>query len=202
MPAKQTALLAFGATVLFWCSLFGFAALSPRYSHFTKSVSELGAWGAPNMWAFNILGFIGPGLLLALFGLNLARYASPRTWLTAALLVLAGFCLALAGLSPADMSNFTSPTTIGHLVGSNGNALFWMLAIIALAIATRKSWAELSIGSVLAFALMVAAFSLYFWSDIPRAIIQRIGLAILFGWYAVAAVLLIARDKKSNSGAG
>ena len=198
MPAKQTAFLAFGATILFWCSLIGFAALNPRYSHFTKSVSELGAWGAPNMWAFNILGFIGPGLLLALFGLNLARYASPRNWLTAGLLVLSGSCLALAGLSPADMSNFASPTTIGHLVGSNGNALFWMLSTIALAIAARKSWPKLSMSSAFALALMVAAFSLYFWSEVPRAIVQRIGFGVLFGWYVGAAVLLIGRDKKAD----
>ncbi len=195
MPAKSAPYLAFAAAILFWASLAGFAALNPHYSHFRKSVSELGAWGEPNMWAFNVLGFIAPGLLVALFGWTLAQSAAPRRWLTASLFALAGILVALAGASPADMSNFGSLTTIGHLVGSNGSALAWFAALIALAIAAGKSWPALSVVSILGVILMLAAFSLYFWAPLPRAIIQRICFGVFFGWYVLAAVLVLLRGQ-------
>ncbi|UMR28441.1 DUF998 domain-containing protein [Massilia sp. MB5] len=68
------------AGVLFFASLIGFAALrSDGYAHGRKAVSELGALGAPSAPAFNLLGFIVPGLLLAWFAYALLRVAERRT---------------------------------------------------------------------------------------------------------------------------
>ena len=197
MPSQRAPYLVIAAAISFWASLFGFAALNPHYSHFRKSVSELGAWGAPNMWAFNVLGFIVPGLLVAWFGWTLARSATPKGWLTASLFALAGILVALAGASPADMNNFGSLTTIGHLIGSNGSALAWLAALIALAAATGRSWPAMSVVSVLGIVLMLTAFSLYFWAPLPRAIIQRICFGVFFGWYLVATALLAGKMTKA-----
>lgn len=194
MSNRTAAMLGLVANLLFWPSLLVFAALNPRYSHLTKSVSELGAWGAANMWAFNVLGFIGPGLLLAVFGWMLARRALAHGWVTASLLALAGVFVAVAGVFPADMSDFSSPTTIGHLVGSNGSVVAWVAALIALAIAARRSWPTLAIVSALGIVFMLAAFSLYFTSPVPRAIVQRICFGVFYCWYLVAAALLLKRQ--------
>src|SRR5215510_4862771 len=56
------------ATLVFWTALFVFAAMYPGYSHLHRAVSGLGAFGAPHAVAWNIIGFILPGLLLAVCG--------------------------------------------------------------------------------------------------------------------------------------
>jgi len=62
------------AAALFFLSLISFAAMrSDGYSHATKAVSELGAIGAPFAMAFNIVGFILPGILIIIFASRLMR---------------------------------------------------------------------------------------------------------------------------------
>ncbi|MDA1095013.1 MAG: hypothetical protein O3A25_17345 [Acidobacteria bacterium] len=61
------------AFAMFWTALFGFAAAHPDYSHSHKAISELGAFGAPHALAWNLIGFITPGLLLAVCGAGLAQ---------------------------------------------------------------------------------------------------------------------------------
>ncbi|MGI9427770.1 MAG: DUF998 domain-containing protein, partial [Bythopirellula sp.] len=57
--------------VWFFGCLFVFAAVYPGYSHLTKAVSELGAFGAPHAVLWNLLGFGLTGLLILLFGTGL-----------------------------------------------------------------------------------------------------------------------------------
>jgi len=193
MSDRKLAALGIAANVLFWSALIVFAALRPDYSHVSEAVSELGSWDAPNMWAWNVAGFIAPGALLGLFGWGLARRVSPRGWTLALLLALAGAGLVVAGLFPADMDDFQSTTTIGHLAGSNGSILGWASALVILAFAARKTWPALAIVSVAALILMVATFALYDSSFATRAIVQRLTFGIFFGWYLAASILLLKR---------
>lgn len=186
MSDRRAAMLGIAANLLFWPSLFVFAALRPDYAHETKSVSELGAWGAPNIWGFNVLGFILPGLMLAACGWLVGRVAD-STWV-AALLALAGACVALAGVFPADMNDYGSLTTIGHIVGSMGSLVAWALAMIFAALFTRKSWPALAALSAAALALMIGAFFLY--ETLPPGLVQRLTFAIFFGYFAAAALLM------------
>jgi hypothetical membrane protein len=50
------------------------SSLHPNYSHFTKAISELGSLDAPNLWVWNIGGYILPGVAVSLLGLGLARH--------------------------------------------------------------------------------------------------------------------------------
>ncbi len=193
MRNQAVAALGLGANALFWPSLFGFAALRPDYSHFTKAVSELGVWGAPNMWAFNVLGFILPGLLLAAFGWAFARRAAPGNWFVALLLPLGGVGLMIAGLFPGDMQHMQSLTTIGHVAGATASLLFWIIALIALVISTRKTWPSLASLSLIAVLAVVATFLLYGAPHVSRAIVQRATFAEFFGWYAAASLMLLNR---------
>jgi len=45
----------------------------PEFSHLTKAISELGSLDAPDRWFWNVLGYILPGLAIALLGLGLER---------------------------------------------------------------------------------------------------------------------------------
>jgi hypothetical membrane protein len=60
--------LGIAACVVFWAASFVLGALRPSYSHSLNTISELGARGTPNAIWWNVVGFIVPGLLLALAG--------------------------------------------------------------------------------------------------------------------------------------
>ncbi|HEY5808992.1 MAG TPA: DUF998 domain-containing protein, partial [Povalibacter sp.] len=91
------------ATALFWTALPAAAALYPGYSHYTKAVSELGAFGAPHALAWNLAGFVLPGILLAICGSGVALAVDGRRTPLFWLLVLSGLSLAGAGVFPAEM---------------------------------------------------------------------------------------------------
>ena len=58
------------ATPWWIISLLLFGALEPNYSHLYKAVSELGAFGASNALAMNIVCFFLTGTLVALAGIG------------------------------------------------------------------------------------------------------------------------------------
>ena len=92
-------------TVLFTIALITFAESYPGYSHATKAVSELGAIGAPHGMAWNIIGFILPGLLLAFHGWGLGRVT--QSPLVSVLLAISGLAFASTSI-PADMSDMNA----------------------------------------------------------------------------------------------
>ena len=93
------------AVVVFWTSLFVFAAWYPGYSHYTKAISELGAFGAPHALAWNLTGFILPGVLLAVSGAGLAEAVDESARRTALfwLLLMSGLGFAGTGIIQAEM---------------------------------------------------------------------------------------------------
>lgn len=176
------------AAALFWASVFGFAAMRPDYSHVTKAVSELGVWGAPNMWAFNILGYMTPGLLLAASGWMIGRGVRSGAFILPALLALSPLGLTAAGIFPGDMTNRESVTTLAHLAGSFSSLLLWLVALIWLVIVGRKAQRALWLTSLIALVLTMGAFALYGGS--PPGLVQRITFAIYFAWFLAAALTL------------
>src|SRR5262245_25116662 len=159
-PVATRALAAAGllANALFWSAVVGFAALRPDYSHLTKAVSELGSIGAPRMWAFNLIGYVLPGVLMAGFGWVLGRRHGSTG--VAVLLALSGLGLVVAGLFPGDLSDFRRPTTQLHLAGSL-LGLSWAPAMPWLAVRTRRTWPALAVVSAGAFVLFLLVFGLY-----------------------------------------
>lgn len=139
MSARLTTVIALSANLLFWPALFIFAALRPGYSHLTNAVSELGSFGAPRMWAWNVVGFIVPGSLIAIAGWQIGRRISPSHHVLTAMLVLSGAMVVLAGLVPADMADRHGVATNIHLMGANGSLLAWMIALILLAAGIRRA---------------------------------------------------------------
>jgi hypothetical membrane protein len=190
MNRNPRLLLALGlaANGLFWASVFGFAALRSDYSHLTDAVSELGVWGAPRMWFFNVLGYAAPGLLTALCGWGIGRSVAPKGVVTPALLALGGFGLLLAGVFPADLSNMRSLTTGMHIVGVY-LALAWLPGLVVLAWLGRGR-RVLATLCVVWLLLFVASFGLYAVIEQWPALIQRVRFAIFLSWFPLAATLL------------
>jgi hypothetical protein len=130
---------------MFGISLVGFAAIrDDGYSHATKAVSELGSTDAANALAFNLLGFITPGVLLILFSLALLQDARSR--LGPGLLLGSGFMLALAGLAPANLEDYGALTPQLHALGAIGSGVLWVLALFWLGPMLRRDFG-LSLGA-------------------------------------------------------
>jgi hypothetical membrane protein len=133
------------AGVLCWSAMFVFAALRPSYSHLVNAVSELGAIDAPNALPWNLIGFITPGLLLAIAGAAIAASASSKGWRTAAfwLLIISGLAFAGTGVFPAEMRDgalvVTSASTRWHFIMSLVHGIAWVIAAMLLVVPMKRS---------------------------------------------------------------
>ncbi|TAJ60681.1 DUF998 domain-containing protein [Brevundimonas sp.] len=187
--ARTSGWTGLAAAGLFAGALGVFAALDPTYSHLTNAVSELGAVGAPNQLAWNLIGFIAVGLLLAAFGRGLGReIATPSA---SGLLILFGLAFAATAI-PADMSDLGSPGSTAHIVASQAVLLFWALALIRLLFVRRAGPALRWIAAV-ALALAVGAIIVRGLEALQPGLSQRLSFAVVFGWVAATSLVLLRR---------
>ncbi len=128
---KSIGLIALVTPLWFLTVYLIMSALRPEYSHLTKAISELGSVDAPNMWFWNVLGYILPGLSIALLGVGLNREFSRvhrRAIIPAAALVCSGLLMTLSGIFPGDFENRSSTTMIVHAIGSLGSFVAFLVA--------------------------------------------------------------------------
>lgn len=192
------------AALLFTASLVGFAAArTDGYSHATKAVSELGVVGAPHAVAFNLLGFILPGLLVAAVGVALRRRLETRTG--PALLAASGLLYAAAGVYPADMADRGSALTLAHLAAAMLSGVTWASALFIVVPYLRSQpgltrWGRLTPWFVLfpianigwQGAYQATGLVMPGWG-------QRIAFAGFFLWFAVTGFLLWRRDRAATA---
>jgi hypothetical membrane protein len=121
--------------LIFAASLVGFAARrTDGYTHGHKAVSELGAVGAADALAFNLLGFVAPGVLVACLAFAIFKRAPAGTSRTGtALVALSGLSMVAAGVFPVDMEARDSATSTLHLAAASLSGLFWCLSLFWLA---------------------------------------------------------------------
>ncbi|HEX8308837.1 MAG TPA: DUF998 domain-containing protein [Allosphingosinicella sp.] len=184
---RSTAFLGLAASVLFFLALSAFGALDPAYSHTTKAVSELGSVGAPNQLSWNLIGFLAVGVLLALFGWRLGGRVDDRAakWS----LMLFGLSFAATAI-PADMNNLRSAGSTAHIVASIAAFLFWALALIRL-VWINVPLRGLKLVAGIALVLAVGSIILRTSELLLPGLAQRISFSVMFGWVAVAAILLL-----------
>jgi hypothetical membrane protein len=200
MNRRMVGFLGIGAWVLFWTASLAFAAFRPAYSHLSNTISELGAVGTPHATAWNVLGFIIPGSLLAIVGAVIARTANAepsvsRTFATA-LLVLSGLAVAGQGLMPAEMidgvADVSSSSTRGHFISSLISAAAWAIGALLLVGPMKRNpnWRSLHIVSVVLVVLaLVASFALR--GSVPDGLAQRIGNAFFCAWFIAMSLQLL-----------
>ena len=167
------------------------------YNHAHKAVSELGSSDAPNKWAFNILGYFIPGLLIALFAFNLKNhFIIPMKTYPFYFLLLSGLFYGLAGLFAADMNNRNSFNTVMHLIGSMGSGLFWLFSGLTLWWQLKKDKGWKMVAIITLIILIITIFTMGLVPKYLPGIAQRIGFG---GYYLFILVLAFKLSKQLSA---
>jgi len=193
--ARRPWVLSVLAATVFWTALVAFGMLRADYSQLTKAVSELGAIGAPHALAWNVLGFIAPGLLLAACGVAIATVVDERGGVLRWLLTGSGVAFAGTGVFPAVMQHgspvMQAPSTVGHVVMLLLSSVLWLAAIgvllrkITRGPRLRRLLTPFAIVTVIALAGLAANV---LHDAIPPlehrpGLAQRLGFAGYFLWF-------------------
>lgn len=181
------------AAVVFAAALAGFGAALDGYAHVRYPVAWLGATGLPHALAFNLLGFVLPGVLAGVAALEMRRrIPSGASWplrIGAQLVFLSTLAFIAMGLLPLDPRDLESDASRLH-----GTAwMLWNVAFIpgalllAATLRSHRPWAGFArINFAAAVGLLLAGFVLV--EVMPAGVAQRIALAAWFAWFACAGV--------------
>jgi len=201
---KRIGLVAAITPVWFFVVYLVISSSRPEYSHLTKAISELGSLDAPNLSAWNILGYIIPGLVVTLLGFGLKREFSDsnKNILVPALAVVAsGLFMALSGVFPGDFENRTSTTMILHTVGSLGSFVAFLVAGFWLpkCFRSRQDWRWVALPSlILVIGSIVTGF---LRSGEAPGLGQRFGFACYFLWVGLTGLALFRSNSRINAAA-
>ena len=183
MRIDQPAGVALAACVLFVaaCALFG--ALSPDFGQLRHPVALLGAQDEPNALAFNLIGFVAPGLLLAWLAWRWRGARGDGGWrlrIGLQLLLLSALAFAAQGLLPLDPTDLLAPASRAHAAAWSA----WWIAFVAGALLAGRG-----VGGRggLALALLVPLLALAGSLLMPAPLAQGLAFAGWFGWWLWAA---------------
>lgn len=182
------------AAVAFVLAVAGFGAGLDGYAQGRHPVALLGARGVPHALAFNLVGFVLPGLLAAGVAERLRRTLptgagwAPRVG--SQMLLLAGLAFAAMGALPLDVDDLHGPASqlhasawmiwvLGFVAGSV------LLAVSGLRQAHGRALGVLALGCGVLAAL--AAFALQ--GVVPAPLAQRLAFACWAVWLASALPL-------------
>lgn len=178
------------AGTCFALALAGFGAALDGYSQVAWPVALLGAAGVPRAAAFNLLGFIVPGLLAGFVALRRRDLlpggagAGARLGWTLALLAAAAF--AAQGVLPLDA---TAPDAGRGRLHGVAWGLWWIAftaAALGLAGSALRARRWLPAAGHLAAGLLVAVAAGLDAGALPAALAQRVAFAAWFAWLAWA----------------
>jgi hypothetical protein len=160
----------------------------PEYSHFVHPVALRGSAGLPWAFAFNLLAFVLPGMLLAWAGMALRTGLRDAGWLARIGIVLAqlsALAFAAQGLLPLDPTDTDSHASRLHVM----TWMLWWIAFVPgamlLAAGARRgvgfALGSVAIGALVPIIAVLAPIGL--WVGIA----QRLAFALWFGWWLLAA---------------
>lgn len=181
--------------MLWLAALLGFGAMFDGYSHARHPVALPGAAGIDHALAFNVLGFLLPGLLVAWAALRLRAMLDHAGWparIGAHLWLLSALAFAAQGVLPLDPEEMDAGSSRLHAVAWS----LWWIAFLpgAVMLALRSRTFAVALG-IAAAVLPVAALLM------PVGLSQRVAIAAWFVLVGVAGHAL-ARSEERTSGAG
>jgi hypothetical membrane protein len=202
MIERRTAgLIAVATPAWFLVTYLTLSALHPGYSHLTKAVSELGAWGEPNMWWWNVFGYGVSGLAIALLGVSLNGVLGRGGRVVSFALVVSGALMTLSGLFPGNFEDRHSPSILAHLVSSIGSYVAFLVAGFGLPFALRSSpsWPRIAWPSLALVVLSLLTGALR--SGEAPGLGQRLTFVCFFLWVALvgAALVRVCRAQPHNN---
>jgi len=169
------------------------------YAQVYHPLGLLGGKDIPNALAFDLLGFVIPGVLAAI-AISALRTSLPSAagWsmrIGVQLLVLSAIAFAAQGLVSIDPADLGAPGNRSHAVAWT---LWWIAFVsgtllLALSIPRYppgRTQAWVSMGA----AITVLAFGLFAPGAIPSGISERIAFCAWFGW-----VLLVTRNSRPSA---
>lgn len=187
------------AALVFIVSVAAFGASLEGYSQSRHPVALLGASGVPHALAFNLFGWVLPGLLATAVALRVLMHlpAGSRWSLRVAgqLLLLAGVAFAALGLLPLDVGALEGPASQAH-------ASAWMVWALAFIVGTLMFgvgvWRRSPALGVLAIACgAVAALGGFALQGVvPAPLAQRVAFAGWAVWLALVLPVMRARDDR------
>jgi hypothetical protein len=187
------------AAALWLAAVLGFGMSHQGYSHLLHPVALLGAKGIDHALAFNLLGFVLPGMLAGVMAIVLRlQLPQPESWglkVGAQLLFLSALGFIAMGLFPLDPMQQVGGSTQFH---ATGWMLWWLSFLVgswllALGLMHHDGWPRLLwTGAVLALFMVVLAVIRS--STLAPGLAQHLAFACWFGWLAAASLWLpIAR---------
>ena|SRR5688572_17249634 len=169
-----------------------------NYSHVSNFISELGATGTPYAGLMNYAGFLPTGLMLAAFGIGLAKVLPGRrvASLAAVLVILFGAGVAASGIASCDPG---CPQTGGSVENAVHNAIapvaFLCLSagagVFGVLFQSNRDWRSLSLYSLISSVIalcFLAALAMSLDSRELTGLWQRLLLFVLFLWCAVVGL--------------
>lgn len=185
--------VALAGALLFAAATIGFGLALPGYSQSAHPVAVLGAKGFPHAMAFNLLGFVLPGLLASVVMLELRlRLPTRAGWplrIGAQLLLLSSLGFVALGLLPLDPADL-------HNASSSYHATAWMLwwvafvpgtALLALGLRAQTAWRTVVRASVVA-SLLLLMLVLFAVDWLPAGTAQRVAFAAWWAWLCVTGL--------------
>ncbi|WP_294989341.1 DUF998 domain-containing protein [uncultured Stenotrophomonas sp.] len=182
------------AAAVFVLAVAGFGAGLDGYAQARHPVALLGAHGVPHALAFNLLGFVLPGLLAALVAECLRRrLAATAGWaprVGSQMLLLAGLAFAAMGLLPLDVDDLHGPASQLHASAW----MIWVLGFVAgtllLGIAQLRQAHARAAGALAVACGAVAALAAFALQGVmPAPLAQRLAFACWAAWLALALPL-------------
>ncbi|MCI1065388.1 DUF998 domain-containing protein [Stenotrophomonas geniculata] len=182
------------AALLFVLAVLGFGAGLDGYAQARHPVALLGAQGVPHALAFNLLGFVLPGLLAVVVAECLRRRLpatagwAPRVG--SQMLLLAGLAFAAMGLLPLDVDDLHGPASQLHASAW----MIWVLGFVAGTLLLGTSQVRQAHGRALGTVALacgvlaaLAAFALQ--GVLPAPLAQRLAFACWAAWLVLALPL-------------
>lgn len=191
-------------------SVMGFAAAFDGYSQLQHPVALLGARGMPHAAAFNLLGFVLPGVLAAWAAVALrGQLPGDANWaarIGARLLLLSALAFAAQGWLPLDPDDLDGPISQWH---ATAWTLWWIAAgagalSIAAGLLRRPGWRTFA-GAALVASLLIVVLALSPPESWAVGVAQRIAFAawlglLVFAGRVPAGAVRISRGAASSPG--
>jgi len=166
----------------------GFGLALEEYSQLRHPVALLGATGVPHATAFDVLGFVLPGVLAAFAALAVFGVGSTKApWshrVGVQLLFLSGLGFAGLGLFPLDPTDLEARASQWHASAW----LLWEVAFIpgALALGAAVAARDRALAWLCWGAAGIALVT-GFTPLLPAPLAQRVGFAAWAAWFGIAA---------------